>query len=257
VNVFPAISEMGLFDEQSRKAKDTLDSAPYLFPWYVSPHNPQLFRNGIELEWTYREKIGDEYVGVITLDDSKNAFGIFRIYNYVFPSNDRSAICVWSKKQTDNKAAKALRLELYRLNDLTEIVDLNDRILSINSADDREYFFEVPPCSSVEIWLDRSDGPSAITFPVEFKSLDDFIAVVEIDNLYQDPAYHGTALLEIMPNQGLVQLHPQDWFNQDNEMDFGYQWITRAARDTKTGRIVGEGIRIGRFELDDSDRKLQ
>jgi hypothetical protein len=246
-----------LVKKSSQKAKDPLRSAPYLFPWYVSPHEPQLFRNGIELEWNYVEKIDDEYVGVITLNDSKNAYGIFRIYNCIFPSNDGTQICVWSKKRVDQVAANSFRIDLYRLNDLAEIPDLDNRILSINSADEIEYYFDGRPTSSVDVVLDRSDVPFTVTFSDEFKVFDDFIAVVEIENLYDNQSFHGTALLEIMPYRGFAQLHPQDWFNQDGQMDFGYQWITRAARNAATGRIVGDGIRIGRFELDESDRKLQ
>jgi len=50
-------------------------------------------------------------------------------------------------------------------------------------------------------------------------------------------------------------VYPQDWFNHGN-FDFGYQWLTRIARDTETGEITGDGIRIELFALDDSYRQL-
>ena len=46
---------------------------------------------------------------------------------------------------------------------------------------------------------------------------------------------------------------PQDWFNSAN-LDYGYQWVTRVARDPQTGRIHGDGIRISPFVLDDTLR---
>jgi len=52
-----------------------------------------------------------------------------------------------------------------------------------------------------------------------------------------------------------VEVLPQDWFN-DGKYDFGYQWITRVARRTD-GSIVGDGIRLGRFELDDTCRQVK
>ena len=44
-------------------------------------------------------------------------------------------------------------------------------------------------------------------------------------------------------------------FNR-GDFDFGYQWITRVARDPKSRHIVGDGIRITPFRLDASGRKL-
>jgi hypothetical protein len=52
-----------------------------------------------------------------------------------------------------------------------------------------------------------------------------------------------------------VEVLPQDWFNQGN-YDFGYQWIIRVARRTD-GTIVGDGIRLGSFELDETNRRVK
>lgn len=52
-----------------------------------------------------------------------------------------------------------------------------------------------------------------------------------------------------------VEIFPQDWFNLGN-YDFGYQWITRVARQ-KDGSIVGDGIRLGTFELDATNRQVK
>ncbi len=56
--------------------------------------------------------------------------------------------------------------------------------------------------------------------------------------------------------RNLVSVFPQDWWNRA-DLDFGYQWVTRVARDPKTGKIVGEGIRIQPFVLDSSCRELE
>lgn len=52
-----------------------------------------------------------------------------------------------------------------------------------------------------------------------------------------------------------VTVLPQDWFN-NGDYDFGYQWIARVAR-TESGIIVGEGIRLGAFELDETGRQVK
>src|SRR5205823_3278189 len=43
------------------------------------------------------------------------------------------------------------------------------------------------------------------------------------------------------PVEGKIEVLPQEWFTA-NEMDLGYQWITRVTRDPETGHIVGGGI---------------
>ena len=52
-----------------------------------------------------------------------------------------------------------------------------------------------------------------------------------------------------------VEVFPQDWFN-DGSYDFGYQWITRVNRRVD-GSIAGDGIRLGTFELDATNRMIK
>jgi hypothetical protein len=49
---------------------------------------------------------------------------------------------------------------------------------------------------------------------------------------------------------------PQDWFNS-GDFDFGYQWITKVVRDSNSGKIVGTGIRLKNFILDESGRQIE
>jgi hypothetical protein len=53
------------------------------------------------------------------------------------------------------------------------------------------------------------------------------------------------------PRLGQVEVLPQRWFTA-RDFDLGYEWITRVARDPKTGRLIGDGTRIAPFELDRS-----
>ena len=248
---------MGSKSKTSGKSKDPLDNAPILFPWYGAKDVPRVFRAGKQLEWNYLENVGEEYVGVITLGSQNDTFGIFRMYDYVFPSRSGNELCVWSRKQPGIKDTKELSIELYRLDDLTEVVNPESKILSIAANENTFFVLEGKPAAKVTIPLTTSDKPVSAEFPKELDSFDDFFAVLEVENLYENPSYHGTVLVEILPSRGLAEVHPQDWFNQDNEIDHGYQWITRAARDARSGRIVVDGIRIGRLELDESGRKLR
>ena len=64
------------------------------------------------------------------------------------------------------------------------------------------------------------------------------------------------ALMVACPRECTVQLYGQDWFNGGG-LDYGYQWVTRVARDPKTGKVRGEGIRISPFVLDTSLRQQE
>ena len=59
----------------------------------------------------------------------------------------------------------------------------------------------------------------------------------------------------IRPRDRTVDVVPQDWFNQGN-YDFAYQGVRRVARDSNSGRIVGEGVRLDAFVLDESNRRV-
>jgi hypothetical protein len=50
------------------------------------------------------------------------------------------------------------------------------------------------------------------------------------------------------PGSGKIDVLPQLWFTAQR-LDLGYQWITKAVRDPRTGRIVCDGTRIAPFEL--------
>jgi hypothetical protein len=53
----------------------------------------------------------------------------------------------------------------------------------------------------------------------------------------------------------MVHVLPRYWL-VEGPFDLGYQWITGVTRDPSTGRIVGEGIRLSVFELDESGTRL-
>jgi len=58
-------------------------------------------------------------------------------------------------------------------------------------------------------------------------------------------------LWSLKPHENVINVYPQNWFNR-GAYDFGYQWVTRVARDPSTGKIIGDGIRIRPFVLDDT-----
>jgi hypothetical protein len=96
-------------------------------------------------------------------------------------------------------------------------------------------------------------GTHKIQVPEAFQPLDELIAVTS----YPAPAKDDPpfAVFVIYPQAGLVEVLPQDWVTT-NALDAGYQWITRVARDPATHRLIGDGIRMGKFELAKDGRNL-
>ena len=112
---------------------------------------------------------------------------------------------------------------------------------------DRSHFFCLgPPLAKMTIPCDLAEGVHEFQFPPEFVRVDELFAIAS--NPHAGPRDAFCSILEIRPSENLVRVYPQKWFTSDT-LDVGYQWITRAARDPRTGRLVGDGIRIDPFEL--------
>jgi hypothetical protein len=95
-------------------------------------------------------------------------------------------------------------------------------------------------------------------FPTQLEPLEELLILCQSSGIRLQPAWDlgRLALLVANPSQSKYRLYPQDWFNAGG-LDYGYQWVTRVVRDSQTGHIHGQGIRIQPFILDDSLRALR
>lgn len=92
--------------------------------------------------------------------------------------------------------------------------------------------------------------------PSAFTQLDETLVLADYlrDDQTSDTVAESIYVFDFHHSQ--VEVIPQDWFN-NGDYDFGYQWITRVARDPRTDRILGEGIRLRSFRLDASGRNVE
>jgi hypothetical protein len=95
--------------------------------------------------------------------------------------------------------------------------------------------------------------PHKIEVPPELQTVDELIVPASYPaNSNDDPAF---ALHVFYLHAGLVEVLPQNWFTA-SQYQVGKQWITRAARDPESQRIVGECFAIGSFLLHEDGCRL-
>jgi hypothetical protein len=110
------------------------------------------------------------------------------------------------------------------------------------------------PVADFEVPLDLGPGTHRIVVPPEFATVDELIVPTSYKAISSDdPAF---ALFVFYPCAGLVEVLPQKWFTAA-QYRVGEQWITRAARDTESHRIVGECFGVGTFLLEEDGCRLE
>jgi hypothetical protein len=109
------------------------------------------------------------------------------------------------------------------------------------------------PIADFEIPLSLTAGTHKIETPSEFSTIDELIVPTSYKPMTQDdPAF---ALFVFYLQAGLVQVLPQKWFTAA-QYQIGQQWITRAARDPESQRILGECFGVGTFLLEEDGCRL-
>lgn len=109
------------------------------------------------------------------------------------------------------------------------------------------------PVADFETPLAFGPGTHKIGVPTELAALDELIVPTSYKAMSNDdPAF---ALFVFYLQAGLVEVLPQRWFTAA-QYRVGQQWITRAARDPESNRIVGECFGVGTFLLEEDGCRL-
>ena len=109
------------------------------------------------------------------------------------------------------------------------------------------------PIAEFEVALDLVPGTHKIEVPPEFAMVEELIMPTSYKAMSNDdPAF---ALFVFYLHAGLVEVLPQRWFTAA-QYRVGQQWITRAARDPESHRIVGECFGVGTFLLQEDGCRL-
>ncbi len=119
-------------------------------------------------------------------------------------------------------------------------------------SSDRIYS-KTAPVADFEITLTLAPGMHKIEVPPELQAVDELIVPTSYKAMSNDdPSF---ALFVFYLQAGLIEVLPQKWFTAA-QYRVGQQWITRAARDPESHRIVGECFGVGTFLLEEDGCRL-
>ncbi len=183
---------------------------------------------------------------------------ILNYYNYVMRL-DSSKLLIWNQRnEADNQDTSPVHLVVIQPGLLTSFGDnLEGAVSRMQRAVGVRLALTDPPPVSMYLNTGVIDENISAVFPKELQAIDELLILCNSSAISarNDGINANLALLVARPQQSSYQLFPQDWFNS-SDLDFGYQWVTRVARDPQTGRVRGEGFRIAPFELDDTLRNV-
>jgi hypothetical protein len=115
-------------------------------------------------------------------------------------------------------------------------------------------YANTPPVADFEVPLTLPPGTHKIEVPPSLAGVDEVIVPTSYRAMSNDdPAF---ALFVFYLQAGLVEVLPQKWFTA-SQYRVGEQWITRAARDPESHRIVGECFGVGTFVLEEDGCRLE
>jgi hypothetical protein len=195
--------------------------------------------------------------GKTLLVGSEGPVAVLGFYNYVVRLND-ATLLLWRQPEVNAGPTAPVVLTLLKPHTLSVLTGDLDALFE--RMDERGEPLLVAGQPSSRCLIPTSGpGPNAtIRFPSEMRQLTELLILCRSSIANETPSWQrfDLALLVAHPSRSSVHIYPQDWFN-DGTHDYGYQWVTRVARNVKTGHVHGEGIRISPFVLDDSLRRLR
>jgi hypothetical protein len=225
-------------------------------PWYLE--RPSAALKNAAGTWTWQFSHAHPHMsGMSVLNSPRNEPVLILDFQcYVLPlEGDR--FLVWHEHRWQREApAKPPHvlftiLSLSRLSQIPDLPAVAAKMrrlkqgLRLASAPEATYRF----LTSVD------EGVHRIAAPEVFNSLPDLLVLAD----YGPSELAGgqvRAIFDFSFKRHHVAVLPQKWFNTAG-YDSGYRWISRVQRGSRSGQIVGEGVRLGTFRLDPSGTQIE
>lgn len=237
-----------LFDSEGKRVRKLISDAPGPSPWYFRDPELSLTSDHGDLKW---ENTGNEhpFAGKTILKTSDNGILlILDFYCYVLRLKQHKFL-VWYEdtNKTPDKSV-FIRLSIIDADKLEQIRDLSAACISMKGSNTKVFYTgECPVHASILANID--EGKHEIDMPSEFKEIDELLILAHM-------SANKLGIYRILPKNSVMEVYPQDWFNNGN-YDDGYEWVTRIVRDDTTQKICGDGIRIGSFILDPTNSQVE
>lgn len=240
-----------MFDRN--RVEKLLKTAPGPSPWYLRQSCPSIRTTYGQTQWVEAGNDNRATEGKTFLMAGGNILAILSMYNCVRAIDDFT-ILVWSQTYVAKGNTAPLHMTAIDGRQLTPLDD-PERLCG-----------EMPKGAALKVAsgiIAEIDIPTAeigrhnINFPSPICDLDEILILATSSGVERtNDAVVNECLIVARPGLGRIEVIPQDWYNKA-AFDFGYQWPTRVARDLRTGCVVGDGIRMGTFMLDDSCRNVK
>jgi hypothetical protein len=236
-----------MIDLSATRLRDILAHTIGPTPWYWQTFPAITSAARQRFDWTFQGEEGPvAYVVTLGLEqepaNSRLALNTYCRPFYVPPSY----LGIWCPE------GRSIRLACFDP-DTLKVFDLAELAGWFKQSGDRIYS-HTAPVAEFEIRLDLEAGTHKINVPAEFADVEELILPTSYKAMSQDdPAF---ALFVLYPHAGLVEVLPQKWFTAA-QYRVGQQWITRAARDPESHRIIGECHGVGTFLLEEDGCRLE
>lgn len=233
-----------IFSKNGKKSTNSKleEYSTFLTPWYFKGSIPKV---GESFVWKQINKLNGEKLSLTSLKSKNGCVGIVDMYCYVKPL-ENGQFLIWKRGSR--------KIELYDSSDLKPIKTDGIKWTQLK----KPYLFNAKPIDSFEYYFDLYQTDVKFDFPDSFSKIEEIIQVNDLDGMYEDykQGMGNTAIVVLKPKINRILIYPQDWFNRAKDIDFGYQWITRAERIKGTDKIKLQGIRIGEYVLDESKKGI-
>lgn len=239
-------------DQRMREASVNV---PNMNPFTFAKDQPRVIKQGHQIYWERIEKFGENYVGLTVLKSQNGEILlVLRYATYVLMFDDSKKMILYDKPHYET----SVLIHLLSVDDLKPVsVDQLNNFIKNDSESRPMIFFNSPKAQTEVIDLLKNQTQITHNFNESYCQFDELLLVQNVKWLKEIPEnLNDTAIIRLLPRKNLVQIIPQNWFNQDEKIDFEYQWITLVGRNVENRQIHGFGIRLGNFILDESGENL-
>jgi len=232
---------MSLFGNKYRNFKEVIGSAPGPLPWYLPKVKLEVLGKPTELTWA---EAADGNTALQLQKDSPIA--VFGRYCYIRQLPSQQLIVWYEEKNT------AIRFHVIDIDKLQPLEDIAGAIKYMKS-EGKKVLVHDGEIASATIPTNFEEGMHNFEFPDALKEIGELIV---LSNSSTSTDKMNLCLMIVHPMQNTLEIISQQWLNE-GDYDFGYQWVTRVARDPVTKRIFGEGTRLGYFVLNKNNKTIE